>query len=67
MKYEELLYPQYESHFAKTIRTDTWNWLRQEAAKKLAERGEVHSAVADHWRSIVAGTVPFGFVVSDER
>lgn len=67
VKFENMLYPQYESSFGKAITPDTWKWLRQEAAKKLAEHGTAHGTVADHWRSIVAGTVPFGFIVSDER
>jgi hypothetical protein len=67
VKYENMLYPQYASSFGKTVTSDTWKWLRQEAAKHLSEQPNAHGAVVDHWRSIVAGTVPFGFCVSDER
>lgn len=64
VKYEHMLYPQYDTEFEKTITPDTWKWLQQEAAKKLTESGPVHGEVSNHWRSIVAGTVPFGFRIT---
>jgi hypothetical protein len=68
VKFEDMLFPQYESRFQKTITSDTWKWIQEEAAKKLSEQnGPIHGDVENHWRSIVAGCVPFGYVVSDER
>lgn len=70
VRYEEMLYPQYAYKFARTITPDTWKWLQDEAKKHLAlfESGErpCARAVRDHWASIAAGTVPFGYSISDK-
>ena len=67
LDYDNMLYPQYEHKFAKTIDTYTWNKLQKIAKKKLEEDGETaHPAVVAHWRSIVNGNVPFGYTVKDE-
>jgi hypothetical protein len=68
VKYDGMLYPQYESQFARTITPDTWKWLQAEAAKNVAAHsGDAHGEIVAHWQSIVDGRVPFGFTVSDER
>jgi len=70
--YGNMLYPQYKKEFAQTISKDTWAWLQAEAKRKLAEANTVQSEVGSyntvhvHWESIVAGTVPFGFTVSED-
>ncbi len=62
-KGEDMLYPQYEHKFT-CISNDTWQWLKDEATKKLAEPHDmVASSVVAHWKSIQAGNVPFGFKV----
>ena len=33
--YREMLYPQYDTKFAKTITSETWRWLQAEAAELL--------------------------------
>lgn len=66
VSYENMLFPQYEDNFAKTITPDTWKWLQEEARKNLAEAPSAHGDVADHWRAIVSGAVPFGYVVSSD-
>lgn len=76
VKYEEMLYPQYEQTFEKSIPADTWAWLQDRAKDKLADwdRRQAEdpelvgsSVVRDHWQSIVEGKVPFGYVVKDRR
>lgn len=63
--YDKMLYPQYDYHFEKTIRRDTFEAL-QEAAKKNLEKSKfASSAVVNHWKSIVDGNVPFGYVIED--
>ena len=37
LNYENLLYPQYEDKFSKTISQSTWDWLRKEARKKIRQ------------------------------
>lgn len=66
--YDDMLYPQYGHKYEKTISSSVWNKLQAEAEKNLNEReggGLVHPDVVAHWKSIVAGNVPFGYVVKD--
>jgi hypothetical protein len=66
MQYENMLYPQYEDKFQKTITPDTWKWLQGEAKKHLAEREDgvlPHIDVMNHWKAIADGQVPFGYEV----
>jgi len=70
IKLDDMLFPQMEYKFAKTISTDTWNYLKYEAQKHINEvaatGNEVHPSVWLHWQSIVNGIVPFGYTVSDD-
>ena len=61
-----MLYPQYEDKFQKTIGSDVWKWLQEQAKEKLGDDGAVHGAVASHWKTIANGIVPFGYTVTDE-
>ena len=66
LNYDNMLYPQYEYKFDKTIDEETWKRLQKEAAERLEEDKEnkyVHSDVIKHWQSIVDGIVPFGYRV----
>ena len=66
--YNNMLYPQYEYKFDKTISPETWNALQSEASRKLQESSEfAHSDVVKHWKSIVDGKVPFGYKVKNEE
>lgn len=64
--YDNMLYPQYGYKFEKTIRSDTWLAIQEEAKTRLAERDGVHPAVKDHWEKIAAGDIPFGYTISNE-
>ena len=67
--YDDMLYPQYEYKFDKTIDKDNWECIRQEAARKLEEHkvncDPAHPDVLAHWKSIMDGHVPFGYKVVD--
>lgn len=66
LDYDNLLYPQYEYKFAKTISKHTWEQLQKQAADSLVkvENGGIASSnVIEHWKSIVAGNIPFGFEI----
>ena len=63
VNYDEMLYPQYDYKFEKTICRETWESLQKEAAK-LLEKGP-YAPVAAHWKSIVDGIVPFGYTIKD--
>ena len=58
--YGDMLYPQYSYKFEKTISKDTWDFLQKEADKNLGKKFG-HPDVLAHWRSIVGGTIPFGW------
>ena len=64
--FDNMLYPQYENKFNKTISKDLWERLQDEAKNLLAESGRnANPAVVSHWKSISAGVVPFGYTVED--
>lgn len=66
VQYDKLLYPQYEYDFTQ-LSGETWVWLKKEAQKKIDEGGDtVAPEVFEHWKSIVAGDVPFGFIINNE-
>lgn len=70
--YDNMLYPQYDYKFEKTISSDIWEGLQSAAKKKLEENSEekqgytAHPEVVKHWQSIVDGKIPFGFTISDD-
>lgn len=64
--YDDMLYPQYEERFDKTIRKDHWEEIQQEARRKLKEEHGAHPAVIAHWQSIAEGVVPFGYRVVED-
>lgn len=67
LKYENMLYPQYDYHFEKTISNDTWQWLMDQAHKKIESHDPItHPDVLSHWHSIADGKIPFGYTLSEE-
>ena len=63
VNYDNMLYPQYEEKFAKTISKDAWALIQKEAVERLKDCEHCHSDVVMHWKSIVGGEVPFGYVI----
>lgn len=61
---DDLLYPQYEHKF-RSISSNTWEAVQEEAQKRLSERGTAHPNVVAHWKSIVNGKIPFGLRIED--
>jgi hypothetical protein len=66
VNYDDMLYPQHDYKFEKTISSDTWKSLQEQAAERLKERTYAHPDVIFHWQSIVDGNVPFGYSVKDD-
>lgn len=64
--FDDMLYPQYEDKFQKTIRRDVWDNLQNEAITRLEETSYAHPDVIAHWESIVSGEVPFGYRVVED-
>ena len=67
--YDNMLYPQYEYKFEKTISRETWNNIVKTAKEYLEEyknkANNASSGVVNHWKSIVDGNVPFGYKIED--
>lgn len=64
--YDNMLYPQYDDKFEKTISRYTWEALQKQALENLEKDSEyAHPDVIEHWQSIVDGIVPFGYKVKD--
>lgn len=64
--YDEMLYPQYDHKFEKTIRPHVWEALKKKAKQNLEGAPGAHPNVIAHWESIVRGEVPFGYSVTND-
>lgn len=64
--YDNMLYPQYENRFNKTISPQVMGNLANEAEKRLSEDDMVHPEVKAHWEKIAKGIPPFGYRISNE-
>ncbi len=66
--YQDMLYPQYEGRFQKTITIKTWEWLQKQASEKLTDSlsSKASDKVKAHWQSIVDGVVPFGYSIENK-
>lgn len=65
VNYDDMLYPQYQCKYEKTIPSHVWESMQKEATERMTEREHVHPAVYAHWKSIAEGNVPFGYSVAD--
>ena len=63
--YDDMLYPQYEEKFEKTICKDNFELIQKKAMENLEKSKDAHPAVIAHWRKIANGEVPFGYRVVD--
>ena len=63
--YDDMLFPQYQDKFEKIISPDTWNKIQEQARKYVGENDIVHPNVLAHWKSIINGEIPFGYVVKE--
>lgn len=61
--YANMLYPQYEHEFEKTIPAKVWENIQEQAKRNLQNVPDAHPNVIKHWKKIVAGEVPFGYKV----
>lgn len=69
VKFDNMLYPQYDEYFDKVIDEDTWKDLQEKAKKLLNEGHNAYAApnVKEHWQSILNGEVPFGYTVKKDE
>ena len=66
--YDDMLFPQYNYKFDKTISNEVWKNLQKQSRELLSDNTDyVHPHVLAHWKSIVDGKVPFGYYVTDEN
>jgi hypothetical protein len=69
VRYENMLYPQYENYFNQELREidqETLQWLQERAREILKEPG-VGVRLTRHLTGILEGQVPFGFTVREEK
>lgn len=67
VNYDDMLFPQYDHKFEKTITSDVWKNLQEQAGKFINDYSSIaDSRVIEHWKSIVNGKVPFGYIVRDD-
>ena len=71
VQYNDMLYPQHRARFDKVLSPKTWAWLQAEAKKHLklkaaGQFGKPAPRVWEHWKSIAAGKVPFGYKVKED-
>lgn len=64
--YDDMLYPQYQNRYEKTITRDQFSKLQKKASERLAAGTPMHPDVKKHMESIVAGTIPFGYKLFEE-
>ena len=61
LDFENMLYPQYEERFSKTIDKEMWEELQKIAKRNLRKHIGACQEVIDHWKAIAKGTIPFGY------
>lgn len=66
LDFDNMLYPQYEFKFAKTISFEQFEGIKKQAKENL-KNSNAHPKVIEHWKSIADGNIPFGFTISNER
>ena len=66
INYDDMLYPQYQNKFEKTINQSQFSKLQKKASERLAESTSMHPSVRKHMESIIAGTIPFGYKLSEQ-
>lgn len=64
--YSQMLYPQHEHDFQRTITQSTWTYLKEQAVKEL-KGFDGHSKVKAHLQSIIDGIIPFNFTVKEDH
>lgn len=65
VKFDNMLYPQYDGMFDKTITPSTFKWLQEKAQENLLNKTSASPKVIQHWQAIASGHVPFGYTIKD--
>lgn len=58
----DMLYPQNEERFT-SISQESFDWLKEQAQKKMDEYPDAATGVYRHWKEIAEGKVPFGYAI----
>lgn len=71
--YDNMLYPQYEDKFGKTISSGIWENIKKQAKTEIenANREPYCSVTSDspvylHWKSILNNKIPFGYKIAED-
>lgn len=66
INFDDMIFPQYESKFEKTISKEVWESVQEYAKEILSKRDSMHPEVKAHMESVVAGNVPFGYKIKED-
>ena len=66
LDYDNMLFPQYDHKFEKTISQGVWDEIQKQAKENLEKSPHASEMVIEHWKSIAAGNVPFGYSVEKD-
>lgn len=71
VRYENLLFPQYDHTFGKLMSRSTWNSLVADAKERLTkltgeQAREMSQAVYQRWQTIAEGVLPNGFELKED-
>lgn len=68
--FEQMLYPQYEHTFNKTIDSSIADWLKKSAEDKLKsdndKKCKARPEVRSHWERMARGWIPFGYTITKD-
>ena len=62
LKVGRINYDKYE----KTIPQDIFESLQKAAKEKLEKEHHAHPVVVEHWKKIIDGEVPFGYIIKED-
>lgn len=65
--YDNMLYPQYEDKFNKTITKEKFEAIQKQASILLKTSKSAHPDVIKHWKNIVDGNLPFGYSIAEDN
>jgi len=65
--FTNMLYPQYDYKFEKTISKGTMDYLQKEAQTRLDSTPDASEIVIAHWRATASGHIPFGYTIEKEN
>lgn len=69
INFDDMVFPHNQHRFANTISKETWDSVQEYAKSRLSEADNFgfHPKVKAHLESIVAGNIPFGYIIKSNE